>query len=193
MNNNIELDISKLTLGSSSKGKLDEYQGFNLPFPQEVLPDAPEVLGSEEDVIIYKSLHFGDNFLVEDTSLEVEGESVGVNIKWLIKELHGNPKFQHKKAFWSVYLGVVQSGILYIVRARVSGVIHMEKKVEDAFGFDSVFVPEGSSSSLWELKQMGIHEKFSARKLAVDKLLRGDFDKIIKASLIPEWKGSYQK
>lgn len=32
LKNNFKLDISKLTLGSSSKGKLEEYKGFNLPF-----------------------------------------------------------------------------------------------------------------------------------------------------------------
>lgn len=187
------IDFSKVFLGSSSKEKLDEYQSFGLPLKQTTLPDAPEVQGTEEEVIIYKSLNFGENFLVEDTSLYVEGFDVGVNIKWLIKEIHSNRKFQGKKATWLVYMGLVQSGKLYLVTGKVSGIINMDRKTKEAFGFDSVFIPDGASETLWELKQNHKKTDYSARKLAIDKMLNNEFDKVISVDQIPHWNGSFQK
>ena len=188
-----DVDFSKVYLGSSSKGKLDEYMGFGLPLKQISLPDAPEVLGTEEEVIIYKALNFGENFLVEDTSLHVEGFDVGVNIKWLIKEIHTNPKFQGKKATWLVYLGLVQSGKLYLVTGSISGTINMDRRSRDAFGFDSVFIPDGTDQTLWELKQANNKTDYSARKIAVDKMLRHEFDNVLSVNEIPVWTGPYQK
>jgi XTP/dITP diphosphohydrolase len=66
---------------------------------------------------------------VEDTSLQVEGEAVGINIKWLIKELHNNPKYQGKKVQWIVYMGLVQSGNLYLVKGELLGLLIWTEKV----------------------------------------------------------------
>lgn len=187
------IDFSKVFLGSSSQGKLEEYASFGLPLKQTQLEDAVEVLGTEEEVIIYKALNFGENFLVEDTSLEVEGESVGVNIKWLIKELHNNPKYQGRKAVWLVYMGLVQNGQLYLSTGKIEGHINMTRKTREAFGFDSVFIPFGETKTLWELQQTGDKQKYSARKIAVEKMLSGTFDKVIPIDQIPTWTGSYQK
>jgi XTP/dITP diphosphohydrolase len=188
-----QIDFSKVYLGSSSQGKLDEYKSFGLPLKQTSLPDAPEVQGSDQEVITYKALTFGENFLVEDTSLQVEGEEVGVNIKWLIKELHNNPKFHHKKATWVVYLGLIQNGFLYLATGHVSGTIDITRKDKSAFGFDSVFIPDGSDKTLWELKQLKAKTPFSARKIAIDHMLNHEFDTVVEVINIPPWTGVYQK
>ena len=187
------IDFSKVLLGSSSAGKLAEYANFGLSLKQKVLEDAPEVLGTEEEVIIYKALHFGANILVEDTSLHIEGENLGINIKWLIKELHNNPKFNGKKATWQVFMGVIYEQRLYISQAEVSGVINSTRADKQAFGFDSVFIPTGESKTLWELKQSGYKDDHSARKRAVDKILKGNYDKVLDVASINPWTGSYQK
>ena len=188
-----KIDFSKIYLGTSSQGKLDEYNSFGLSLKNKIIPDAPEVLGTEEEVIIYKALNFGENILVEDTSLHVEGEDFGVNIKWLIKELHQNQKYDGKKASWLVYLGLIYQKQLYLTKEEVKGSICTKKGNKQAFGFDSVFIPDGEVESLWELKQKNYKDKHSARKKAITKLLNQQFDKVIPVETIPMWTGKYQK
>ena len=187
------INFDKVFLGSSSAGKLAEYASFGLKLKQKTLEDAPEVLGTEEEVIIYKALNFGENILVEDTSLSVEGADLGINIKWLLHELHNNSNFNGKKAVWQVYLGLVYEGKMYLAESSLSGVIVSAKANRDSFGFDSVFLPDGESKTLWELKQEGLKTNHSARKKAIDKLLSGEYSKVLDLEDIPLWTGKYQK
>ena len=186
------INFDKVFLGSSSSGKLAEYLTFGLNLKQKTLEDAIEVLGTEEEVIIYKALHFGENILVEDTSLSVEGADIGVNIKWLLHELHNSPKYDGKKAVWQVFLGLIYEGKMYLAEATLNGVIVSAKATKNAFGFDSVFLPDGETKTLWELKQEGLKVNHSARKKAIDKLLAGEYSKVLELKEIPPWTGKFQ-
>lgn len=55
-------------------------------------------------VAIHKASQLGEYVISEDTSLDIEGEQVGINVKWMMKEL---PKFVGKRALWNVYLAVL--------------------------------------------------------------------------------------
>lgn len=185
-----KLDLTIIQLGSSSEGKRLEYQSFGLSIPIIKIADIQEVQGTDLDVIIHKAISVGENILIEDTSLEIENCSVGVNIKWLTKEIHDNPIYNGKKAYWRVFLAVIQNGKLYIAKAEVIGSIDQSKKsITGAFGFDDVFIPMGSNLTLMELGNNKIN--YSARKIAIDNLLSGYV--IIKdVKEIPEWTGDYQ-
>lgn len=187
------IDFSKVYLGSSNLGKLQEYASFGLNLAQKPIADLPEVQGTDEEVIVYKALAMGQGVLVEDTSLIVEGEDVGVNIKWLTKELHNNPKYEGRKAIWRVFLGLVYGDFLYVVSADIDGKISSKLKNKQAFGFDSIFIPNGSNETLDQLSKQGRKSEFSARKNAVLKLLNQEFNKKIPTKTIPAWTGDYQK
>ena len=53
---------------------------------------------------IHKASQLGEYVISEDTSLDIEGEQVGINVKWMMQEL---PKFVGKRALWNVYLAVL--------------------------------------------------------------------------------------
>ena len=55
-------------------------------------------------VAIHKASQLGEYVISEDTSLDIEGEQVGINVKWMMQEL---PKFVGKRALWNVYLAVL--------------------------------------------------------------------------------------
>ena len=63
--------LTDLKIVTSNPKKLKEYNDFGLDITAEVGKDLPEVDGSIDDVIIYKSLDAGINKIVEDTVLWV--------------------------------------------------------------------------------------------------------------------------
>lgn len=189
-----KLNLQLIILGSSNPGKIKEYTSFGLNLKSKAIPDLSEVLGTDEEVIIYKTLAVEENTLVEDTSLTIEGFDVGVNIKYLTEELKTNPKYHNAKATWTVFLGVTQEGILYLAKGEIKGHINFYKSepINPSFGFDSVFVPEGIEKTLHELNKENLKENFSARKLAITNLLNNNFYKTLEAKQIPAWTGSFQ-
>lgn len=134
---------------------------------------------------------------MEDTSLEVEGLEVGVNIRWLEESLGDN--FQYlagRKAEWRVFLGLNDGEYIHIYEDSVKGILekpsgeYLEGK--EGFGFDGYFKPEGSDMTLSQLSVAKKKDYYSARKRAVDKLLRNKVSVSYKISSIPKWNGSYQ-
>ena len=188
------LKIQDLILGSSNQNKIKEYLSFGLDLKTQAIPDLREVNGSAMDVIIYKVLELNqDHVILEDTSLEVDGAEIGVNAKWLMMELRTNPSFNGRKAYWNVYLGVKIGDKLSIMLSTIHGTIDQSRAENTAFGFDSVFVPDGTDKTLYELKILNQKHLFSARKKAIDKLIKNEIDLEFEVSLIPTWKGNYQQ
>lgn len=189
------LNLNLITLGSSNPGKIREYTSFGLNLKSTTIPDLPEVLGTEEEVIIYKALSAGENILVEDTSLTISGFDVGINIKYLTEDLKTNPKYHGSPASWKVFLGVVQGQNIYLAQGEVKGSINSNKAQPTikTFGFDSIFVPDGQLLSLHELSQKSQKDAYSARKIAIMNLMKNSFYKIIPIDQIPQWTGTYQE
>ena len=46
----------------------------------------------------------GEYVITEDTSLDIEGEKVGINVKWMMDSL---PKFVGTHANWNVFLAIL--------------------------------------------------------------------------------------
>ena len=185
--------IANLILGSSNQSKINEYNNFGLNLKTLTIKDLKEVDGSELEVIIHKVLELGEeNIIVEDTSLQVEGSNVGVNAKWLMDSLHTNQIYNNRKATWTVYIGLKCNDQIYVFTSSTTGVISQSKAHNRSFGFDAIFIPDGSDKTLFELSSLGRKADFSPRKKAIDQLLSKQIIYNIKASEIPPWTGKYQ-
>lgn len=177
--------LTDLKIVTSNPKKLKEYNDFGLDITAEVGKDLPEVDGSIDDVIVYKSLDAGINKIVEDTVLIVDGEEI-VDIRWKIKEMN-----QDASARWVVSLGLNDGEVIKVYRGIIEGKL---VKTDDitGFGFDEYFIPDGSEYTLGQLDRMGKKPLFSARRLVCENLLNDNFDFFIKISKISDWKGNYQ-
>ncbi len=182
--------MNNLILVSSNEFKLKEFQRMGLNDIQiEKGKDLKEVDSSPIDVIVYKALEAGENRIVEDTSLEVEGLNVGVNIKWLIQELG---ILEGRKAEWRVLLGVHNGNTIDVYEGVIKGTIQKKYNEIVGFGFDCFFVPEGQNNTLYDLENIGEKDVYSARKKAIDNLLLDNKLYSVNTSDIPLWNGKYQ-
>lgn len=188
--------VLQLTLASNNQHKLDEIQakligtGIQIVSLKEagIHEELPETGNSLEENAFQKSNRvyskFGLNCFADDTGLEVEalngepgvysaryaGEyaSFKENIDKLLKALEG--KANRKARFRTVI-----SLILDATEFRFEGIIHgqiAEYPVgHGGFGYDPVFIPEGSSLTFAEMEP-AMKNKISHRALAVDKLVK---------------------
>lgn len=173
-------------LNTSNMGKFAELQKIFAKHDmvlEATHVDLQEIDAEPIEVVAHKATQLGDNILVEDTSLEVEGEAVGVHVKWLLDHL---PKYVGRKAEWTVLLAYRQGSQVYIYKGTIFGVI-VEPRGDSGFGFDPIFVPNGFDKTLAEMKV----EPFNARAKAVEALIKGDVWATHPA--IEEWQGSWQK
>ena len=46
-----------------------------------------EIVADPLSVVIHKASQLGEYVIVEDTSLDIEGEQVGINVKWMLDSL----------------------------------------------------------------------------------------------------------
>ena len=136
-------------------------------------------------MVAQKATSAGVNVLIEDTSLDVEGAEVGVNIRWImdnLKDLIG------RRAVWRVMLGILRSDQkVYIYEGITNGVI-VKARGDSAFGFDPVFLPEGSTKTLAEDKP----DSVSARCKAVEAMMKDDAVAIHCPIKKEDWKGKWQ-
>jgi len=171
-------------LNTSNEGKLKEYQtlfgkhGIKLDVSKM---DLDEVDADPLTVIVQKISQVNEGVLVEDTSLDVEGEEVGVNVRWLVDHLP-----EGKKATWTVLLGYQEKGKVYVFKGEVKGKL-VKARIKAGFGFDPYFLPDGSTKTLAEEKP----DQFNARALAVKALIANQPFAITKP--IYDWKGPWQE
>lgn len=172
-------------LNTSNKGKLDEFKQLFAKHGAELEAtqvDLKEIDADHVTVVTHKASQLGDNIIVEDTSLEVEGADIGTNIRWLLDHLNN---YIGHKAVWTVLLALRQGNEILIYKATVAGKI-VASKGSAGFGFDPVFQPDGSSQTLAESKP----EKFNARAKAVTALLEGS--PWLTQPILKDWNGPWQ-
>jgi XTP/dITP diphosphohydrolase len=151
---------------------------IDIPEPHNTL----EENASEKSGTIYRLT--GKDCFSEDTGLETEalngepgvksaryagdGRSFDANIEKLLFNLHKNT---NRKARFRTVISLITGGKEFLFEGVCNGVIINEKSGSNGFGYDPVFVPEGSSKTFAE---MSIEEKaaFSHRKKALEKLIR---------------------
>ena len=172
---------STLFLNTSNPNKLREFKRLGLSGIKALRRDLPEPDADPLTVIRSKASQIGPNTIVEDTSLEVEGADVGVNVKWLLDNLD---RYEGRKATFRVLLGILREGQVEVYEGRVEGTLVPPRG--DGFGFDPVFLPDGASKTLGEAKP----DRYNARALAVRAFLRGRPARTLPP--LDKWEGDWQ-
>ena len=178
-----------MTLLSSSKNKIKEFKHlvelllFNLKVA--LGKDLPEIEGSMDEVILYKSLDAGKGYLVEDTILIIDGQEV-VDIRWNQED----KLKENQKAQWAVSIGYNDGVSIKVFRGIIEGII--VNPIGVGYGFDPYFLPNNSELSLAQLDERGLKDDFSSRKLALEKVKGNNYLFERKISSIPKWEGEYQ-
>jgi XTP/dITP diphosphohydrolase len=150
---------------------------IDIPEPHSTL----EKNASEKSRTIYRLT--GTNCFSEDTGLEVEAldgepgvksaryagdeKSFDNNIEKLLSKLGNN---QNRKARFRTVISLLINGKEFLFEGICKGNIIKERRGTNGFGYDPVFVPDGSDKTFAE---MGFDEKnkCSHRKKATDKLV----------------------
>ena len=115
--------------------------------------------------------------LIEDTSLEfLAWEKLpGTLIKWFLKSLSNQDlinmlsSFNNKKAVAKTIVSFFDGNQSYYFIGELEGSISQTPKGDNGFGWDSIFIPNGSIKTFAE---MDLNEKnlFSMRKIALEKM-----------------------
>lgn len=149
----------------------------DIPEPHDTL----EANASEKSSVIYQLTQ--TNCFSEDTGLEVEAlngepgvrsaryagedKSFEKNIDLLLANLAGNP---NRKARFRTVVSLIIEGKEYQFEGICNGTITAARQGTQGFGYDPVFIPEGSTRSFGEMS-MEEKEQFSHRGRATQKLV----------------------
>lgn len=178
-----------IILKSSNERKINEYKRYGLNFPVEKGEDLDEVLSNDYVTVIkYKALDAGINVLVEDTIVTVDGD-VMVDFKW---KTHMMNSFVGKEFKWRTSLAYNDGKEIYVVTSEVDCDVVYSDHIPEAFAIDPYIRPKGVEYTYHELELQGNKDKYSPRKMAIDKLLKNDFDYVISVNNIQPWLGKYQ-
>lgn len=132
----------------------------------------------------YVKNNYGYDCFADDTGLEVEvlkglpgvyssryaGEACrsADNIKKLLAVLKDT---ENRKARFRTVIAVILNNREYFFEGIVNGVISLEEKGDNGFGYDPIFQPEGYNNTFAELGD-DIKNKVSHRALASEKLMK---------------------
>ena len=152
-----------------------------------IFTDIPEPFDTLEENAQQKSstIHSltGSNCFSEDTGLEVEalngepgvqsaryageGRNFDANIDKLLQNLSG---ITNRKAQFRTVASLLLDGKTYLFEGICTGKIIQERRGTNGFGYDPVFIPDGSDKTFAE---MTLEEKnrFSHRKKAIAQLI----------------------
>jgi len=179
--------VTEIIMLTSNVGKLREFQ---LQFPMmdcEKGRDILEVMGTPEEVILYKSIEAGKGYAVEDTILTVNGVEQ-VDIKYTRDKVVK----QGDKLEWITNVGFNDGNTIFIFSGITKGTADLTRRDKrPEFAFEDFFIPEGSNRTLVELGPNKILH--SARTDAVTKMLEGKVDASFEIKEVPVWAGTYQQ
>ncbi len=184
-----------LIFATNNQHKVEEFRAitgnrFDVLTLQEagIDIDIPEPHATLEANALEKSstihqLTGGKNVFSEDTGLEVDalngepgvksaryagdGRDFQANIDKLMQKMHGIPS---RTARFRTVISLIWNNRSYSFEGICEGRIALEQSGEKGFGYDPVFIPNGSQINFAE---MGMEQKnqYSHRRKAVDKLL----------------------
>ena len=178
-NNQNKIDEVRIVLGSIFDIITLRDAGINVDIPEPY--DTLEANATEKSITIYKMTN--KSCFSEDTGLEVsvlngepgvksaryagEEKSFKANIDKLLDKLSN---YEDRNARFRTIISLIINGEETQFEGICIGVILKKRKGSMGFGYDAVFVPDGSDLSFGE---MTIEEKgqFSHRKKAMIKLI----------------------
>ena len=178
-NNQNKVEEVRAVLGSRFNIITLKEAGIDIDIPEP--HDTLEANASEKSKTIFEITK--QNCFSEDTGLEVEalngepgvksaryaGEerSFDDNIEKLLTKLTSS---DNKTARFRTVISLILDGKEYFFEGICTGKIITERKGNNGFGYDAVFVPDGSDKTFAEMDMAG-KNKFSHRKKAIEKLI----------------------
>lgn len=176
-----------IRLSTSNMDKIREYARFGLAIEPFDGPDQREPDADIVTVAVHKALGLLPGHAAEDTALWVDGEDVGVNVRWLMDRISC---LAGKTAVWSVAVGLRTEDSVEVYRGDIRGTLVETRG--NGFGFDPWFLPDGSSLTLAELDRAGQKDGFSARRLAAEALVSHAPAAVFPVAAIAPWTGPWQ-
>jgi XTP/dITP diphosphohydrolase len=186
--------VNNIIFATNNQNKVEEVRAvlgklFNIVTLKEagIDIDIPEPFDTLEANATQKSKTIFDitrqNCFSEDTGLEVaalngepgvksaryagEGRSFDDNIDKLLSRLQ---HAESRLARFRTVISLILDGKEYFFEGICPGKIIKERKGNNGFGYDPVFVPDGSDKTFAEM-DMAQKNKFSHRKKAMEKLI----------------------
>ena len=167
-------------VNTSNELKLEEFERYLKGNVTSESKDLEEPDSDPITVITYKASQF-NQVIVDDTSLDVEGADIGVNVKWKLNDLI---KYENRKAIFRCLLGVRFKEKVFIFKGEIQGVI--VKPRGKNIGFLPYFQPIGATKTLAE----ELPDSLNARYFAVKDLLENKPFKT--CDLITSWSEEFQ-
>lgn len=184
----------KLVFATNNKHKLDEVRKITAQHNIEVVSladihchdEIPETADTLEGNALQKAQYiqgkFGLDCFADDTGLEVEaldnapgvysaryagpGHDSEANMQKLLQEME---RKTNRKARFRTVIALIIDDKQYCFSGIVNGTITTEKKGENGFGYDPIFIPEGYEQTFAELGDF-VKNKISHRAKAVEQL-----------------------
>lgn len=172
-------------LATSNQGKINEFRNLFEKYGMKldsVHVDLDEIHADPISVVVHKASHVDEGVFVEDTSLDVEGAEVGVNVRWMFDHLQ---MLNGRKACWRVLLAYRKCDHVYVYEGSVDGKI-VPPSGTGGFGFDSIFLPDGYHQTLAHAKP----EDVDARSHVVKAFIANK--PIAVRDPITHWDGPWQ-
>jgi len=179
-NNQHKADEIRLVLGDRFKLLTLKEAGIDMDIPEPY--DTLEANAAEKSKVIHQLT--GENCFSEDTGLEVaalngepgvksaryagEERSFEDNIEKLLLNLKGET---NRKAQFKTVISLLLDGKQYFFEGICPGIITTKKIGSNGFGYDPVFIPDGSDKTFAEMTMEG-KTTFSHRKKATEKLVQ---------------------
>lgn len=187
--------MQQLIFASGNKHKAEEIeaalpQGFQILIMKEagISEEIPEPFHTLEEnsahkaVFLYERLH--KNCFAEDTGLEVdalhgepgvksaryagEDKSFEKNIEKLMQQMDGQ---QNRRARFRTVFTLLLDGQQYQFEGTCNGLITEKAAGIGGFGYDPVFLPEGSTLTFAEMT-MEEKNRYSHRKKGLDQMIQ---------------------
>lgn len=169
-----------IQVATSNKGKQAEYRRFFGERVRFLEIDLAEPSADPLTIVRFKACQH-PGVLVDDVSLDVEGEDVGAEIRWQLQRL---PEWRGRPAQFVCRIGLLQEHEVLVFEGSVAGTIVPPRG--QSFGFNPYFQPKGASQTLAEdLKDM-----WNARFLAVQAYLENRPS--YRLPPLFEWDGPFQ-
>jgi len=178
-NNQNKVEEVRAVLGSRFNIITLKEAGIDIDIPEP--HDTLEANATEKSKTIFEITN--KNCFSEDTGLEVialngepgvksaryagESRSFDDNIEKLLTKLQTS---ENKAARFRTVISLILDGKEYFFEGICNGKIIAEKKGNNGFGYDPVFIPDGSDKTFAEM-DMAEKNKFSHRKKAMEKLI----------------------
>ena len=184
----------KIVFATNNPNKLKEIQSL-IPKEIEIISlneigcneDIPETGDTLEANAFQKAHYIKDNFnydcFADDTGLEIDKlngdpgvysaryagpeRNANANMNKVLNELKGK---KNRKAQFRTAIALILKGEEHLFEGKVEGYISKDKKGDEGFGYDPIFIPENDKRSF---AQMSMKEKgaISHRGRAVKKLV----------------------